>query len=187
MSQVKDLVPAGYMAKKVSMAPARLAAFATQIYSVSDCISKPFCQFISHWQHNGFWFFDSPAVIAAVAREEGVELAAHRMFYYEVHGRQFDEQTESWQPVVVDASIGTQVVAPSRSRLEGFDVVTFSAGTGPECSPLSCNYLAEAIAVNENCLLTSFDEARRLLEAGAFAHSEPGPFRIFAVHSCASV
>src|SRR3954462_892529 len=181
MNQIEDMIPAGYMAKQVSMAPPRLAVFATQIYSVSGCISKPFCHSVNHWQHNGFWLFDSPALIAAVAHKEGVELAAHKMFYYEVYGRQFDEHSSSWVPVAANASIATRVMAPSHSRLEGFDVVTFSAGTSPECSPLSCNYLAETIAVNEYCLLNSFDEARRLLEAGTFSHSEPGPFRIFAV------
>jgi hypothetical protein len=184
MIRFEDMIPAGYMAKQVSTVPPRLAAFATQIYSVSGCIAKPFCEFISHWQHNGFWLFDSPALIAAVARKEGMELTAHKMFYYEVYGQQSDEDSGSWQPVAADASIATQVLTPSHSRLEGFDVATFSAGTNPECSPLSCNYLAETIGVNKHCLLDSFDEAKRLLEAGAFAHSEPGPFRIFAVHSC---
>ncbi len=184
MNALQGMVPAGYMAKSVAIAPAWGAAAVSDIYSVSDCMSKAFCEFAGQWKHNGFWLFDSPALITQVAREAGVGLAGRQMFYYEVFGRQFDEALNAWRPVEPQNSFATNVLAPSDSCLEGFDVVSFSAGTGPECSPLSCNGLAGTIAVNTHCLLNSFDEARRLLEAGAFSGSEPGPFRIFAVYSC---
>jgi hypothetical protein len=67
-------------------------------------------------------------------------------------------------------------------RLLGFDVVTCSVQTSPGCSLWSCNNFAEKIEVNESCLLRSFEEAKRLVEAGSFANSEPGPFRIIAVY-----
>jgi len=75
------------------------------------------------------------------------------------------------------------VVVPAGASLEGYDVVTFSAGSSPECSPLSCNGLASEIATNRHCLLPSVAAARHLLERGAFDRGEPGPFRIFAVYS----
>src|SRR5882762_11680399 len=71
-----------------------------------------------------------------------------------------------------------------KRKLEGYDVVCFTVRTSPECSPLSCNPLAETIPVNEHCLLSSLEEAVRLIERGAFNNSEPGPYRIFAVYSC---
>lgn len=70
----------------------------------------------------------------------------------------------------------------ARKQLLGFDVVSFDAQTTPECSPLSCNNLAESIDVNEHCLLPSFESAKQLLESGTFDNSEPGPFRVFAVY-----
>ena len=68
---------------------------------------------------------------------------------------------------------------------EGYDVVTFSAQTSPECSPLSCNALASGVEANTRCLLQSFEQARALLENGTFNNSEPGPYRVFAVYSVA--
>ena len=74
---------------------------------------------------------------------------------------------------------------PEAKVFEGYDVVTFSAQTSPECSPLSCNALASGVEANTRCLLQSFEQARALLENGTFNNSEPGPYRVFAVYSVA--
>jgi hypothetical protein len=105
------------------------------------------------------------------------------LFYYEVYEKQFDDKRRIWEPYTSDPAFRTEVKAPSTKRLEGFDVVTFSAKTSPECSPLSCNCLAAEIPVNMHCLLPSLEEAIRLVETGAFEHGEPGPLRIFAVYT----
>lgn len=60
--------------------------------------------------------------------------------------------------------------------------MTYFVQTSPECSPLACNNFAAKIEVNESRLAPSFDDAKRLVESGGFANSEPGPFRIFAVY-----
>jgi hypothetical protein len=70
--------------------------------------------------------------------------------------------------------------------LAGYDVATFAAGTSPECSPLSCNGLAAELAANRHCLFESLEQAKQSLETGKFDHSEPGPFRIFAVYTLGS-
>jgi hypothetical protein len=179
------MVPAGYMAKKVKSQPDWLKSDGLkELYSVSGCISEYFCDYIPHWKHNGFWLFDSPAEITAVAAAESLNMSEQRIFYYEVYENQFDEPRKIWQPLQADKSFKTEVSAPKSKKLEGFDVVTFSVQTSPECSPLSCNRLAESIPVNAHCLLPSLEEAIRLVESGAFDNSEPGPFRIFAVYSC---
>jgi len=67
--------------------------------------------------------------------------------------------------------------------LEGFDVVTFTAGNLPEHSPLSCNGLAENLPTNSHCLFDMFAEAETSLNSGRFEECEPGPYRIFAVFS----
>jgi hypothetical protein len=41
------------------------------------------------------------------------------------------------------------------------------------------------VETNEGCLLQSFEQARTLLEKETFNNSEPGPYRIFGVHSVA--
>jgi hypothetical protein len=179
------MIAAGYMAKKVSPKPDWLkASGVAELCSVSYCVSRAFCDYIKHWKHNGHWFFDSPKVIEEVARAEAVDLSGHQLFYYEVHEQQFDEEHARWRPFEPEKAFPTNVEIPGHKQLLGLDVVSFNAQTSPECSPLSCNNLAEFIEVNDHCLLETLEQARKLLENGAFNDSEPGPFRVFAVYSC---
>jgi hypothetical protein len=175
------VIPAGYMYKKVASALDWLGV--PEICSVSGCISEEFTDYIQHWRHNGYWLFDSPALIEALAAENAIDLTGLTLFYYEVFEAQYDEEGRGWEPFGPEPSFVTRVERPVAAQLEGYDVVTFHAGTNPECSPLSCNELAKHIAVNRKCLLDSFERAKASLEQGLFDQSEPGPFRIFAVHT----
>ena len=180
------MIPAGYMAKRVVTRPDWLeAAQVADVYSVSGCTSEEFTEYIKYWKHNGWWFFDSPQAILELARRESIDLAGTTLFFYEVHDQQFVDDSSSWEPVHPEPSLETQVAIPASPTLQGYDVVTFQAGTSPECSPLSCNGMAADVTTNEHCLLPSLDIARGLLEAGTFKNSEPGPFRILAVYSVA--
>jgi hypothetical protein len=107
------------------------------------------------------------------------------LFYYEVHEKEYNDTTNSWETFSPETSFVTPpgVIPPKEKRLEGFDVVCFSCGDEPECSPLSCNGLHEEIPVNRHCLFDSFDEAKSALESGLFTNCEPGPYRIFAVYT----
>jgi hypothetical protein len=178
------MIPAGYMAKRVERSPDWLGApNVDDIYSVSSCISEDFADYINYWQHNGYWFFDSPDVIYQVTQQNSIHLGGTKLFYYEVYEYQFNEKARSWESFGPEASFPLEVKKPTVARLEGYDVVSFIAGTSPECSPLSCNGLAKEIKINRHCLLSSCEEAKGLLEKGAFVKCEPGPYRIFAVHS----
>ena len=178
------MVPVGYMAKRVVKRPDSLPAErVSSIYSVSGCISEDFADYINFWKHNGYWLFDSPAVITDVARENNIDLAETMLFFYEVYELQFN--SGEWTPFDPEPSFGTNVSLPEAKVLEGYDVVTFYVQTSPECSPLSCNSLAAEVETNPRCLLQSFEQARQLLESGTFNDSEPGPYRIFAVYSVA--
>ena len=179
------MTPAGYIAKKIHTSPGWLKAdTVADIYSVSNCVSAAFCDYIPHWRHNGYWLFDSPDVIRGIATAEKVELSGHKMFYYEVHEQQFNDEHRAWESFGADESFPTDVQVPDEKKLEGFDVVSFFALSAPECSPLSCNHMAESLSVNAHCLLATFDEAKQLIETGRFTGCEPGPYRIFAVYSC---
>ena len=174
------MIPAGYMAKHVSQKPDYLkAAQVTEIYSVSACMSANFADYISLWKHNGYWLFDSPEVILTVARENSIDLALTTLFYYEVYELEFDGK--NWNSYAPNFAVN--VTPPARKKLEGFDVVSFFARSSPECSPLSCNSMAEEVPTNAHCLLASFEEAERLLNSGVSNNSEPGPYRIFSVYS----
>ncbi len=178
------MIPAGYMAKRVTNRPEWIKAKRVDdIFSVSHCVSDDFADYINYWEHNGYWFFNSPDVIRKVAREHELDLTGTSLFYYEVYELEFDDAGGAWAPFAPEPSFKTQVVVPASRTLNGYDVVTFMAHTSPECSPLSCNSLAEDIETNRHCLLSSFDRAKELLEQGKFRNSEPGPFRIFAVYT----
>jgi len=140
-----------------------------------------FADYIEYWKHNGFWLFDSPQIIEDIAHENSIELAGMTLFYYEVYEREFDGA--AWQSYEADSSFQTNVVVPVDKHLEGFDVVTFSCRNLPECSPLSCNGLAEQLPTNPHCLFQSFEEAEIRVANGTFNNSEPGPYRIFSVYS----
>jgi hypothetical protein len=170
------------MAKRVIARPVWLSAErVTSVYSVSGCISENFADYVRFWKHNGYWLFDSPRVIIEIARENQIDLAETLLFFYEVDEQQFD--SGEWMRFASEPSFRTNVSVPETKVLEGYDVVTFSAQTSPECSPLSCNSLASVVETNTRCLLESFEQARSLVENGTFNNSEPGPFRIFAVYS----
>lgn len=179
------MLPVGYMRKRIAKSPADWLEVGTvdDLYSVSGCLSGNFADYIDFWKHNGFWLFDSPRIIDEVSAAHGIDLAGTTLFYYEVHEREYDEEGAQWLPFSPEPSFVTNVQTPVARQLEGFDVVTFSTHSGPECSPLSCCAVARAIPVNEHCLIRSFAEARAAVEGGQFSNSEPGPFRIFAVYS----
>jgi hypothetical protein len=178
------MIPAGYMYKKVVSRPDWLEADAVfDVYSVSNCMSDDFADYINYWKHNGYWLFNAPRVMEAIAKQQGIDLSGTTLFYYEVYEQEFDEDSNTWSVFAPEPSFTTDVQVPMDKRLEGFDVVTFSAHTNPECSPLSCNSLAMTLPVNAHCLFNAFDAAKEALEKGLFRHSEPGPFRIFAVYT----
>ena len=177
-----EMIPVGYMAKRVSKSSDWLEATQViDVYSVSGCISENFADYFKYWKHNGYWLFDSPDIITSIAKEDSIPLDGTSLFYYEAYEKEFDG--ESWHPYAPDTSTPTNVIQPSGKKLDGFDVVTFFAGNSPECSPLSCNSLAKNLRTNEHCLFGSFDEAETNIKNGSFTECEPGPYRIFSVYS----
>lgn len=176
------MTPAGYMAKRISKRPDWLKAESVKdIYSVSSCVSEDFGDYISDWKHNGYWFFDAPEIIKDIAVKNSIPIEETSLFYYEVYEMEFDG--ERWERFSPEASFPTNIASPPTKRLEGFDVVSFSVGTNPECSPLSCNSMAEELPANSHCLFESFDEAKSALDNKLFEDAEPGPYRIFSVYS----
>ena len=176
------MIPIGYMAKRVCNRPEFLrASGVADIHSVSNCVNDDFADYIDYWKHNGYWFFDSPQVLQSLALEKSIDLQDTKLFYYEANELAYDG--EDWRTFSPSWENSVRLVTPSHKRLDGFDVVTFFAGNKPECSPLSCNSLAERLRVDEHCLFETFDEAEIALNNGKFTRCEAGPYRIFAVYS----
>ncbi|MBT8114029.1 MAG: hypothetical protein KJP04_01520 [Arenicella sp.] len=171
------------MYKSISHRPDGLNAVnITDIYSVSDCISKDFTDWVNFWKHNGYWFFDRPDIMQSLAEDNKLSLSDMKLFFYFTYEYEWHELAREWREFTPQPSFETDVVLPDKTDLLGYDVVTFSSGNSAECSPLSCNHLAQDINVNSHCLLETFENTKSLVENGSFNQTEPGPFRIFAVH-----
>jgi len=172
------------MAKKVVIRPDWLKTDKVRdIYSVSGCVSEDFADYINYWKHNGYWFFDSTEIIESISTVEGIDLGSTTLFYYEVYEKQYEEDEKEWQCFEPEKSFETHVVETISKHLEGYDVVSHYGQTSVECSPLSCNHMAQELRVNEHCLFKTFDEAKSHLESGDFKDCEPGPYRIYAVYT----
>jgi len=98
----------------------------------------------------------------------------YQLFAYRMFPVQFDAGEE--RPFVIPPSAVQPL--PTGYRRLGYDEVSRSNGSAFECSPLSCNYAAERVAVNEQCLVDDPAEAFRLacLFAKAEEGYEPGPY-----------
>jgi hypothetical protein len=175
--------PLGYLYKTVANKPGWIKSSAVHdIYSLSNCVSKNFSDYINYWKHNGYWLFDSPEMMEEIAKREVIDISNCTLFYYEAYEFEYDADSEEWQEYEPEPTLTTNIKLPLAKELQGFDVTSFLLHTSPECSPLSCNSLAEHMTVNEHCLLPSLEAAKDNLESGEFDHSEPGPYRIIAVY-----
>jgi hypothetical protein len=180
----KNMQPIGYLYKTVAKRPDWIKTEnVSDIFSLSNCVSEDFAEYINYWHHNGYWLFDSPEIIRTLAEEHLISLDGTRLFYYEAHEEEYDDTQAQWRSFSPEASFATNIQEPEHKTLQGFDVTSFTLGTSPECSPLSCNSLAEIVTTNQHCLFNTYGEARRAIEHGVFKNTEPGPYRIIAVYT----
>lgn len=179
------MIPMGFMAKRNLKPPKALGIEGiTDVYSVNDCVNDNFADFVDDWKHNGFWFFDSPEIIRALAADKSVDLGGTTLFYYGAY--EFEFTGKEWRTFSTFPEMGTAVAPPEQKHLEGFDVVSVwpENSPDPEHSPLSCNAVAKVLHVNEHCLLETLEEAKARLSDGSFdGCCGSGAFRIFAVYT----
>jgi hypothetical protein len=175
------MIQAGYMYKRIAEPQGLNCANVTRIYAVSGCISKNFTYYIPYWKHNQYWFFNTPEDMDSIIGEQKIT-DEFELVFYELYEREFDEEEQAWQEFTGEESFGYDVKLPLHKDFLGFDIVNYTQGTSPECSPLSCNLLCREVDVNEHCLLDNFEHAVQLTETLDETRAEPGPYRIIAVH-----
>ena len=166
----------GYFPKRTMKHPDWLkAAGVEEICSVSGCISEAPDGWIDHWRHNEMGAYDSSdlawSVLPESARGE-FDLYAHKMFPVEfAQGKQcpFSIPSLDVQPL------------PASFELLGYDAVSRSGGSSFDCSPLSCNYMAEHVRVNHHCLVDDVETAFRLASEFEAGGGEPGPYYVVEV------
>jgi hypothetical protein len=166
----------GYFPKRTAPRPEWLhAAGVEEVCSVSTCMSDAPVDWVDQWQHNDMWVYDSPALAFSVVPEaewDEFDLYAYKLFPATFAGG---------EPAPVDLpALQIEPLSPSFERL-GLDVVSRSAGSTFECSPLSCNHKAERIAVNRHCLIEDPATAFRLAAEFTAGGCEPGPYDVVEV------
>lgn len=176
------MIPVGYLRKLKTARPTWIDAPQVEsVIAVSDCLMKPVLDVFTLGGFNGWFFFDAPACFDPTLRGLGANFEETLLLYFEVYEEAYDEQARTWSPVPLPKE-AVNVSPPVHARLLGFDVTSFSMSSTPECSGLSCNGIASEVEVNAYGLFATVEEAKAALVNGFFDGSEPGPFRIFAVH-----
>jgi hypothetical protein len=153
----------GFLPKKVLKRPAWLKAEAVEeVCSVSECMSPASADRINRWVHNEAGFYNTEELALSTVPEK--ERLAFRLFAFREWPLKFagGEVDESANPNARWTDL------PRRADLSGYlpvgyDLVGRSRSSFFECSPLSCNGMAEHIPVNRHCLV---DELERALEVG---------------------
>lgn len=176
-----DSVLLGYFPKKPALpANAPFGAQVTRVCSVSHCINGPANEWIQHWTHNDWGYYDTPG--AALAILDGLPDAAEfRLFAYRLLPAYFDGDGVRHE---IELAPGEPPVVPldASFRSIGFDVVSRGISAYFECSPLSCNGMAKEVAgVNEDCLLPTLEAAVSFAERCAREQPEPGAYYVLEV------
>jgi hypothetical protein len=166
----------GYFAKRTTKRPDWLkAARVEEVCSVSTCVSEGPDGWIDQWRHNEMWVYDTPelalSVVPDAARGE-FDLYAYQMFPVQF--------TDGPQEAFEIPQLHVEPLPSSFERL-GFDIVSRSYGNTFECSPLSCNHMAEQVAVSRYCLVDDADSAFRLAAEFEAGGCEPGPYFVVEV------
>lgn len=166
----------GYFPKKVVHRPDWLkAAGVTAIRSVSTCISKAPEGWIQSWTHNDLFIYSTRAAAAAVVPQ--AELGQYELHAYRMLPSVFDHGERR---AIELPKLGVEPLAPEFQSV-GFDAVSRSWASTFDCSPLSCNLMAQEIATNEHCLLSNLAVAEEVAHRFAREEPEPGPYYVLEV------
>ncbi|MBK8812715.1 MAG: hypothetical protein IPN69_18560 [Acidobacteria bacterium] len=177
--------PVGYNAKFIEKPESWLGnAAVEEILSVSECFSESPIDHTTLWLCNRWRLYDTiDALEKALAATEMEDACSLRRFFYEAHPEAVLDG--EWEPI---EEVPTGVVGPGTGfELRGYDIVCFTSGPAPECSPLSCNSGAKQYQVNRHCLLRTLEEALAVVrEIDADGGYEPGPYGIMSVWEAAN-
>lgn len=172
----------GFLARKVPPRPDFLArAPIDDVCSVSECLSPGAPD--PNYRRNSAGFYDTEALAWSLVPE--AEADAYTLFAYRALSIRFDgEDSEPWSPADEWPGLAAHGDLSAYAPI-GYDIVSCSGGAGVEfeCSPLSCNSIANEQAVNQHCLVDDVEVAMELgrLFAGEGVPVEPGSYFVIEV------
>jgi hypothetical protein len=173
------MIDAGYFPKRIAARPDGFSvAGVREIASVSHCISSGPEDWVDHWRHNELGWFNTVADARSVVAD--AERALFRLFAYRLESVAYREGNPI--DIVIPPDVRPDPIGPEFVE-RGFDVVSKSMEVivGFDCSPLSCNLLAEEIPTNEFCLFPSRDAAAAAAQAFSIDGPEPGDYYVVQV------
>jgi hypothetical protein len=166
----------GFFPKRTQPAPTEFkSGTIREIASVAECISPGPEGWIQHWKHNPMGFFDTQELASQIIENnwEEYDLYAYKVFPVRCN----DGESE---PISIAKSQGE---VPKDFHFLGYDIVTKSQADFFECSPLSCNYLANDYEVNQFCLIDELETATQaLVDICQSGKAEPGPYYLFTIY-----
>jgi hypothetical protein len=171
------VIDAGFFPKIIVMRPDWLKnPDIVEICSVSHCISEAPPHWIDPWIHNDFGWFNR--IDDAMSVVPAGQAAEYRLFAYRLYPEVF--RGGAALPFVRPNGVDPEPI-PQTFRSLGFDSVSKSMETilGFECSPLSCNSMADEIAANAVCLFPTLEAA--LAGADRFSRDQPEPGDYYVV------
>jgi hypothetical protein len=145
-----------------------------EVCSVSNCVNPAPEGWVEHWRHNDLGFYNTPGDAWSIVP---VGASNFRLFAYRLLPIRYRQgRAEPFEIVV-------PVIKPLADGFVslGFDVANKTLTPFFECSPLSCNGMADEVAVNRFCLLATLDEAISFARRCALEEPEPGPFYVVEV------
>lgn len=168
-----------------------------RIASVSECMSSRPWDWAKRGDFNTAGLYDTVEV--ADAAVEGLSRDEYRLFAYTLVPMRFD-RFGGEVAVTAESVLGSYFETPPPMargfRFLGFDPVqrwterepgradSRVLGGGFCCSPLSCNKRARDFDVSADCLIASWDEARRAaLDFAKPNGAEPGCYYVFGVYT----
>lgn len=178
-----DPVLIGYCAKLVVERPEQLAAEnIEEICSVSNCISsEPEGYSDYSAKRNAMWLFPTERAAAESVQppedREEFDIFAYKLVpvAFGDEGEQLDLDEDGEKPAFANAC-STAEPLPADFELLGYDCPNKATDwpfSGFDCSPLSCNYMANEIPVNAFCLIDDLETA--LATASNFGKRQPEP------------
>jgi hypothetical protein len=159
----------GYLLKRTTVPGGwSIASLVSELCSVSTCLAPAPEDWVKHFSYNDLGFFKTCADALSVLPRQASDFS---LFAYRLLPLRFSEDRVEPFEIVAE---GVEPLAASFVSL-GFDVINRTVPPFFECSPLSCNGMADEVPVNRFCLLATLDEAIAFAQRCAREEPEPGP------------
>jgi hypothetical protein len=173
------MIDAGYFPKLVGALPDCITAPGVrEICSASTCISVAPEGWAFRWRHNEFGWFNTIEDAWSVVPDG--DRPRYRLFAYRIAPTLY----RKGDPVELSIATGVKPTPISSNFTSlGYDAISKSMESvlGFECSPLSCNLMANEMPVNAYCLFRTEDEATAGAKRFSIDQPEPGDYYVVEI------